>query len=87
MMESDHLPAYLPMLLRTVAPCPSGCDSARTFLTTALGFSNGAASEAEDDMVRGRAGGNETVGIKKTTEKRRRRSRRITRSRNCFWVI
>ena len=77
------------MLLRTVAPCPSGCDSARTFLTTALGFSNGAAdeaeSEAEDDMIRGRAGGNKKeLGIK-TKE----RARRITRSRNrsCFWVV
>ena len=74
------------MLLRTVAPCPSGCDSARTFLTTALGFSNGAAdeaeSEAEDDMIRGRAGGNKTeLGIK--TKKKRR----ITRSRSCFWVL
>jgi hypothetical protein len=83
--------AYLPMLLRTVAPCPSGCDSARTFLTTALGFSNGAAdeaeSEAEDDMVRGRAGDNKTeLGIK-TKEKRRRRARRITRSRSCSWVL
>lgn len=78
------------MLLRTVAPCPSGCDSARTFLTTALGFSNGAAdeaeSEAEDDMVRGRAGGNKTeLGIK--TKEKRRRARRITRSRSCFWVL
>jgi hypothetical protein len=74
--------AYLPMLLRTVAPCPSGCDSARTFLTTALGFSNGEAeSEAEDDMVRGRAGGNKTELGK---EKRRRRARR---SRSCFWVL
>jgi hypothetical protein len=76
------------MLLRTVAPCPSGCDSARSFLTTALGFSNGAeaaaASEAEeddDDMVR--AGGNKTVGIKKN---KKQTSRTIRRSRSLFWV-
>jgi hypothetical protein len=77
--------AYLPMLLRTVAPCPSGCDSARSFLTTALGFSNGAAdeaeSEAEDDMIRGRAGGNKTeLGIKKTRMRRKAR-------RSCFRVV
>ena len=78
------------MLLRTVAPCPSGCDSARSFLTTALGFSNGAAdeaeSEAEDDMIRGRAGGNKTeLGIKKTKRRKARRMRR--RRRSCFRVV
>jgi hypothetical protein len=44
-------------------------------LTTALGFSNGAASETKDDTIRDRAGSNETAGVKKTTEKRSRRRR------------
>jgi hypothetical protein len=74
---------YLPMLRRTVAPCPSGCDSARSFLTTALGFSNGTAEEEEeeeedDDMTR--AGGNKTVGmIKKEKEKKRKRKKQSSR--------
>ena len=44
---------YLPAGVRTVVPCPSSCNSARTFLTMALGFSNGenflgAAGEEEE---------------------------------------
>ena len=47
------------MLLRTVAPSPSGWDSARSFFTTVLGFSKVAAAAAatasddedEEDMV------------------------------------
>ena len=81
------------MLLRTVAPCPSDCDSARSFLTTALGFSNGAeaaASEAEeeeeDDMVR--SGGNKTtVGIKTKNKKTTTSSGTIRRSRSLLWVL
>lgn len=50
---------HLPMLLRTVAPSPSGWDSARSFFTTVLGFSKVAAAAAatasddedEEDMV------------------------------------
>jgi hypothetical protein len=66
------------MLLRTVAPWPSGCDSARTFLTTTLGFWNAetTASELEDDddMVRAAGRRKKAVGIRKKT------SRRIGRS-------
>jgi hypothetical protein len=40
---------YLPMLRLTVAPRPSGWDSESSFLTTALGFSNGAVTAADDD--------------------------------------
>jgi hypothetical protein len=40
---------YLPMLRLTVAPRPSGWDSESSFLTTALGFSNGAVAAADDD--------------------------------------
>jgi len=44
---------YLPAGVRTMVPCPSSCNSARTFLTMALGFSNGeiflgAAGEEEE---------------------------------------
>ena len=44
---------YLPAGVKTVVPYPSSCNSARTFLTMALGFSNGeiflgAAGEEEE---------------------------------------
>jgi hypothetical protein len=44
------MPTYLPMLLWTVAPCPSGCDSVRIFLTMAMGFSKGTAAAAASEV-------------------------------------
>jgi hypothetical protein len=64
---------YLPMLRLTVAPCPSDWASESSFLTTALGFSNGAVG-ADEDMV--------MAGSKNTALTTRIRRRRRTRTRS-----
>jgi hypothetical protein len=59
------------MLRLTVAPCPSDWASESSFLTTALGFSNGAVG-ADEDMV---MAGNKNTAV--TTRIRRRRRVRM----------
>lgn len=70
------------MLLRTVAPSPSGCDSARNFLATSLGFSKAetaASEDDDDDMIR--AGSRERVAIRK------KKSGTIRRRIRSLWVL
>jgi hypothetical protein len=64
----------------------SGYDSARSFLMTALGFSNGttATSEAGEDADMTRTEGSKTIGMIK---KKKQSSRRIGRSKSLLVVL
>jgi hypothetical protein len=62
------------MLRLTVAPCPSDWASESSFLTTALGFSNGAVAGADDDDDDDMIAGYKNTAVTTRIRNSRRRS-------------